>query len=63
MRPSMRVGHLLQTTLAFEATDPRDKVFALLGLVHEDDRSALKPDYSKPIQQVYTELAHHLIWD
>jgi len=61
MRPSMRVGHLLQTTLAFEATDPRDKVFALLGLVHEDDRSALKPDYSKPIQQVYTELAHHLI--
>ncbi|CBX94633.1 hypothetical protein LEMA_P116360.1 [Plenodomus lingam JN3] len=50
----------------FEATDPRDKVFALLGLANDlgplDSRpSGLVPDYSKTAIEVYTEFARGLI--
>ncbi|KAL9120434.1 MAG: hypothetical protein Q9187_003013 [Circinaria calcarea] len=55
------IGNLLHGTIAFEATNPRDKVFALLGLAHEDDRSAIDVDYSNSVQQVYTQVAKHLL--
>jgi hypothetical protein len=37
----------------FRATDPKDKVFALLGLVHDD--STLTADYALSIQEVFVE--------
>lgn len=37
-----------------EATNPRDKVYALLGLVAEDERSRYQVDYSMSIEQVYS---------
>lgn len=52
---------LLKRTMTFHATDPRDKVFALLGLAHEMDRESIIPDYSKSVMEVYTELAIHLL--
>ncbi|KAF2443831.1 hypothetical protein P171DRAFT_522314 [Karstenula rhodostoma CBS 690.94] len=46
-----------------EATDPRDKFFALLGISSgvdpEDPRIAV--DYSKTFRQVYEDFAHYLI--
>ena len=60
MHPALRIGDLLQETIAFEATKPVDKVFALLGLAHEDDRLAIQLDYSSSVQQVYTQVAKHL---
>jgi hypothetical protein len=45
-----------------EATDPRDKIFALFGLLPEDQRIPFaKPDYSKPVEQIYIETANTLI--
>ncbi|KAH7131259.1 hypothetical protein EDB81DRAFT_660001 [Dactylonectria macrodidyma] len=41
---------LLRVTGRFEATDPRDKLYALLGLA--GDGNMLKPDYSKSYDQV-----------
>lgn len=59
--PMSNLETLLKRTMTFLATDPRDKVFALLGLAHEDDRLAIVPDYSKSIKEVFAELAVYLI--
>ena len=52
---------LLYMTRTFSATDPRDKIFALLGMAKEvkegqDMATFLQPDYSKSVQQVFTEV-------
>ncbi|OCL05410.1 HET domain-containing protein [Glonium stellatum] len=57
---------LISTSLKFQATDPRDKIYALLGLAAEtSDGSAwpepLVPDYSRDTAQVYREVARFLI--
>ena len=52
---------LLDMARTFSATDPRDKIFALLGMAKEvgeerDMATLLQPDYSKSVQQVFTEV-------
>ena len=52
---------LLDLARTFSATDPRDKIFALLGMAKEvgedqDMATLLQPDYSKSVQQVFTEV-------
>jgi hypothetical protein len=37
---------IIKVSSKLEATDPRDKIFALLGLVDDQTRSQLTPDYS-----------------
>lgn len=37
------------------ASDPRDRVYAMLGLV-EFKKTSLRPDYTKPVEQVYMDL-------
>ena len=59
--PMSSLEMLLKRTMRFYATDPRDKVFALLGLANERDRLEIVPDYSKNLEQVYAELAVYLI--
>ncbi|TVY87284.1 Heterokaryon incompatibility protein 6,OR allele [Lachnellula willkommii] len=54
--------HLLMRSLRkFGATDPRDKVFALLGIAGDAEALGLHPDYRKSCEEVYTELALTLI--
>jgi hypothetical protein len=48
---------LLEDTWDCHATDPRDKVFALLGLW----KASLEPDYTLSPQAVYTGLASSLV--
>ncbi|KAL1799894.1 hypothetical protein ACET3X_000236 [Alternaria dauci] len=45
------------------STDPRDKVFAVLGLVGEtkDGDSCMVPDYRKSVDQVYREIAREIM--
>ncbi|KAF2139255.1 uncharacterized protein K452DRAFT_337388 [Aplosporella prunicola CBS 121167] len=43
------------------STDPHDKVYALLGLVEDDSAADIHPDYSRPISEVFTEVAVKLI--
>jgi hypothetical protein len=52
---------LLLNTYQFQATDPRDKVYSLLGLATEQDRTALKPDYNKSIEQVFIDTATYIL--
>ncbi|WYZ37995.1 hypothetical protein EsH8_II_001501 [Colletotrichum jinshuiense] len=55
-----RLSDLLWNTWEREADDPRDKVFAMLGLVGKGD-GLLLPDYSKPPVQVFCEVARNII--
>jgi len=58
---SISVAELLRFGLEFDATDRRDKVFALLGLTTQDLPKDLDPDYEKTEQQVYTEAMHFVL--
>ncbi|KAL5391291.1 hypothetical protein DPSP01_001169 [Paraphaeosphaeria sporulosa] len=60
------LSSLLQSTRPFQATDPRDKIFALLGLAGESRTpekwpKALMPDYSRSTQDVYMAVALYCI--
>ncbi|KAG4430662.1 hypothetical protein IFR05_013859 [Cadophora sp. M221] len=52
---------LLRATHECQATDARDKVFALLGLGSDENQHAIHPDYTSSVVDVYTKVAKHLI--
>ena len=43
------------------ATDPRDKIFSLLGMMGDKLSTYLIPDYSKSVSEVYANVAFHFI--
>ncbi|KAF2805516.1 HET-domain-containing protein, partial [Mytilinidion resinicola] len=55
------LASLLFLTAHTQATDPRDKIYALLGLAREVDRDAIIPDYSKNFEHVCKEVVRHLV--
>ena len=65
--PGKKLGLLMLLDVArvLLATDPKDKIIALLGMAIEAENSdmslALRPDYGKSVQQVYTEFTGTLI--
>ncbi|KAH6694887.1 heterokaryon incompatibility protein-domain-containing protein [Leptodontidium sp. MPI-SDFR-AT-0119] len=54
---------LIQATVDFEATDPRDKIYALFGFLSEECLSSplLRPNYRKSVVDVYIGVIRHLI--
>jgi hypothetical protein len=56
---------MLGTFSSFKATEPRDKIYALLNLTCEglelETRPALRPDYRKPVVDVYCDVVRDLI--
>ncbi|KAK5081488.1 hypothetical protein LTR70_008559 [Exophiala xenobiotica] len=64
---SQRKGKLDLASLAFmmsvkfNSTNPRDKVFGLLGLASQDESDRLIPDYSLSSTEVYQNLARDLV--
>lgn len=57
-----KLSDLLWNILDRDATDPRDKVFAVLGLVGKEYIDSLPDiDYSKSIEQVYQEASSFII--
>jgi hypothetical protein len=50
---------MLRLTRRFLATDPRDKVFALLGVVGNPDSISVETDYRLSTQEVYLSVAIH----
>ncbi|RYP12250.1 hypothetical protein DL765_007435 [Monosporascus sp. GIB2] len=45
---------------AFGASDPRDKVYAILALTSAAEHELLKPDYRKTVEEVYTFAATYI---
>jgi hypothetical protein len=52
---------LLQAFSHRQATDARDKVFGLLGLVEKDQRRIVQPDYSRNVVEAYADTAIGII--
>ncbi|MCJ1383200.1 hypothetical protein MMC17_006313 [Xylographa soralifera] len=55
---------LLARTEACQASDPRDKVYALLGLVDDHlgkDLPLPKADYTRPLARVYCDITRYII--
>jgi hypothetical protein len=59
-RQAHSILELLHMTRFCQATDPRDRVYALIALARDEDR-VLVPDYSVPTAQMLRELVRHLI--
>ncbi|KAF2434344.1 hypothetical protein EJ08DRAFT_657550 [Tothia fuscella] len=53
--------HLLSYARYSLCTDPRDKVYGLLGIAEPDALSTITIDYSKSVQEVYTRAIMYLI--
>ncbi|KAL8717644.1 MAG: hypothetical protein Q9225_005133 [Loekoesia sp. 1 TL-2023] len=55
---SRSLEYLLDLSHDLNSTDPRDKVFALLGLASDEDESVAKVpiDYSQPVAEVYRDV-------
>ncbi|MCJ1438051.1 hypothetical protein MMC27_007438 [Xylographa pallens] len=54
----LKLSYLLSARRPCLATDPRDKVFALVGIAN--DAQELLPDYSKSLTDVYLQTAEHI---
>ena len=50
----------LITCRKFQASDHRDKIFALLGITNHSGDVSLSPDYRASVADVYTACARHL---
>lgn len=59
-RPSSLI-YLMRHFRYFQATDPRDKIFALLGIATDNETLGLHPDYRKTSDEVYIDLARTFI--
>jgi hypothetical protein len=51
----------LHDTRRSRSTDPRDKVFALLGLLSPEDKWSILPDYTTSVESVYVGVAVAII--
>lgn len=60
LRSSAELTDLLQLGRHCESTDPRDRVFALLGLVVGAEAEGLVADYGWHVAQVFTWIARYL---
>jgi hypothetical protein len=54
---------VLKTCIGFESSDPRDKVYAVLGLTTDNSKSVIKPRYNKdnPARTVYTNAMRFIL--
>ncbi|PHH74886.1 hypothetical protein CDD80_2768 [Ophiocordyceps camponoti-rufipedis] len=47
--------YLIRTLKHFKATDPRDKIFALVSFASDAAAMGLHPDYRKPCEEIYMD--------
>ncbi|TVY38286.1 Heterokaryon incompatibility protein 6,OR allele [Lachnellula occidentalis] len=63
--PNIGLFEILATSADFEASDPRDHVYALLGLAKNSDTimssPLLRPDYTKTLKQVNSSLVRYFL--
>ena len=57
---AMPVMRLLRSTHDYHATDPRDKLYALLGMTSDISTQDLAPDYNRPVCKVFQDLVHFM---
>jgi hypothetical protein len=60
-KAKMTLHDLIMESHAFKASDPRDKVYSIIGLADDRDKIRLKIDYSRPIRDLYINVASYMI--
>ncbi|CAM1507743.1 Fc.00g045910.m01.CDS01 [Cosmosporella sp. VM-42] len=53
--------NLLRSSIGAGASDPRDFVFALLGISLEADEPTLQPDYQQDVDEIYKRVAKYMV--
>ena len=61
MRQPIDLQFALIYCLRFKATDPRDKLFALLGLATDADDPVLRPNYRAAVREVFTASSRYMM--
>ena len=56
----LRIVSLVKRFRHWEATNPRDKIYALLGLALNDSFEII-PDYQRPVEETYRAFAHAVL--
>lgn len=56
----INIAAVLYDVQWFEASDPRDKVFAVYGLIADCFKRYITIDYQKSVTEVYTSLAEFM---
>ncbi|KAG7284760.1 hypothetical protein NEMBOFW57_009371 [Staphylotrichum longicolle] len=51
----------LRSGMGYKATDPRDYVYALLGLAEDREALGIIPDYTQPVEDVFTDVTRRLV--
>ncbi|RFU23968.1 hypothetical protein B7463_g12370, partial [Scytalidium lignicola] len=59
-RESLRV--LLALSANRESANPKDRIYALLGLMRDKLNPLLQPDYTKSVAEIYANATRHLIY-
>jgi hypothetical protein len=57
----LSLENLLFETWTFRATDPRDKIFGLYGLLTKVGPASWRPDYSKPAAHIYADATKEIM--
>ena len=52
---------ILKNFRGYQATDPRDMIFALVGMQQDSQDSVLDPDYSRTVEEIYTMITYFMI--
>ena len=61
LEQQMELSDLLERFRYCEATDPRDKIYAILGMASDIDLGDINIDYMLPVQQLYQNVDRFLI--
>lgn len=60
-RRSAMLSKMLLSMYIFDSTDPRDKIFALLGIATDAEHSMLDPNYNASVEVTYLKTAAYLL--
>jgi hypothetical protein len=60
-KTTMTLLKALSYTRDCGATDPRDKVFALYGLIEDGSEEGIEIDYAKTVKAVFTDVTRYLV--
>ncbi|KAI1211976.1 HET-domain-containing protein [Annulohypoxylon truncatum] len=58
---SMPLVRFVHCTQDYQATDSRDKLYALLGMASDVTPDDIIPDYTKPVQEVFLDLVRFMV--
>lgn len=60
-RKSLSFVSILKGTMNLRSTDPRDKIYGILGLVSEEARNAIPIDYERPAEWTFVPTMEYII--